>query len=146
MRNTPMPPRRQPMKRPTKPLARSPLKDGSKAALRSSRLAAKAKKPKRWILKRRDDAYRAWVKALPCTLHDVAGHVCWGPVDPHHVKTRGAGGSDAANLIPVCRGFHDEIHQRGRRTTEALYGLDLAHEAARLHARYLTLYPKENAA
>jgi len=36
------------------------------------------------------------------------------PVDAHHVKTRGAGGSDIIeNLMPLCRAHHSEIHAKG---------------------------------
>ncbi|NIT03478.1 DUF968 domain-containing protein [Candidatus Saccharibacteria bacterium] len=33
----------------------------------------------------------------------------------HHVKSRGAGGSDAkSNLMPLCLEHHNEIHRKGR--------------------------------
>ena len=32
----------------------------------------------------------------------------------HHVKTRGAGGSDEPwNLMPLCQAHHNEIHMKG---------------------------------
>lgn len=37
------------------------------------------------------------------------------PSDPHHIRTRGAGGGDSAeNLIALCRMHHTEIHQIGQ--------------------------------
>lgn len=32
-------------------------------------------------------------------------HVCCGPVDPDHIRTRGAGGGDE-QVWPLCRGAH----------------------------------------
>ena len=33
---------------------------------------------------------------------------CTAGLDPHHIKTRGAGGGDTrSNLISLCRGHHD---------------------------------------
>lgn len=37
------------------------------------------------------------------------------PVDPHHVKTRGAGGSDLL-AVPLCRVHHVEVGFRGSNT------------------------------
>lgn len=40
---------------------------------------------------------------------------CWGPRDPHEIKTRARGGSilDPENILIVCRGHHDwiDLHQ-----------------------------------
>lgn len=34
------------------------------------------------------------------------------PLDIHHIKSRGSGGSDEVhNLIPLCRSCHIEIHK-----------------------------------
>lgn len=39
---------------------------------------------------------------------------CFEGVVAHHIKTRGAGGSDEVeNLMPVCQKHHLEIHQHG---------------------------------
>lgn len=36
------------------------------------------------------------------------------PSDPHHISSRGSGGHDTpANLVPLCRIHHTEIHQIG---------------------------------
>lgn len=48
------------------------------------------------------------------------------PSDPHHVKSRGAGGTDEMeNLIPLCRRHHVEIHQIGRKTFVKKYSLNI---------------------
>lgn len=68
----------------------------------------------------------ALCRALPCI---VCGR---GPSDPHHVKSRGAGGRDE-HTVPLDRQHHDELHTIGRHAFEKKYGVDLVHEAARLH-------------
>jgi len=45
---------------------------------------------------------------------------------PDHVKTVGSGGKDRKNLIPVCYKHHTERHNKGRKTFEDKYGIELA--------------------
>ena len=45
---------------------------------------------------------------------------CSGRVDPHHIKTKGAGGLDT---VPLCRKHHAECHAIGRWTFAKKYGL-----------------------
>ncbi len=57
------------------------------------------------------------VAAKPCA---VCG--CIGPNDPHHIRSRGAGGGDTPeNLISLCRSHHNEIHQTGDTTFTCKY-------------------------
>jgi hypothetical protein len=57
-------------------------------------------------------------KELPCSVCGIKP-----PSDPHHYKTRGAGGDDSLeNLISLCRKHHNEIHQIGVLTFMAKYG------------------------
>ena len=65
-----------------------------------------------------------YIRTLPC----VACHLP-GPSDPHHVKSRGAGGKAENNLIPLCRVHHTEIHQQGVKTFAKKWGLDLKAKA-----------------
>lgn len=52
---------------------------------------------------------RQAVKRMPCF---VCGSL--NRVDPCHVKTFGSSGIDAWwNLVPMCRGHHDEQHRIG---------------------------------
>jgi len=83
---------------------------------------------------RRDPAFTGWVRSLPCLLRGE--HVCWGPVQVCHVKSRGAGGVDHGNVVPMCAGAHDE-QGRGIQSFERKHGLDLRLEAARYHLRYV---------
>jgi hypothetical protein len=52
------------------------------------------------------------------------------PGDPAHVRSRGAGGGDWANVVPMCRAHHSEQHAKGVAQFEADHKLDLAKEAA----------------
>lgn len=83
-----------------------------------------------------------YVRTLGCLVCNAR------PVDPAHVRSRGAGGHawiDAphvgylgplaprvGNLVPLCRTHHREQHDHGIRTFEERHGLDLAEEAARI--------------
>jgi hypothetical protein len=50
---------------------------------------------------------------------------CFGPVDRHHIKTRGAGGKDIEeNIIFLCRKHHTEVHAIGRVTFFKKYGIE----------------------
>ncbi len=97
-----------------------------------------------------DEPYRTWVRAQGCVLrgrwcHDDnqipafqdSYHVCWGPVEFHHVKTRGAGGKDRGNGVGLCTTGHRSFHDLGRATFDARYAIDLAHVARELEAAYL---------
>lgn len=70
------------------------------------RKRAKLRRSKRKV----DAAYLAYVRTLPCcaphtwaTAHDLGF-----PSDPHHTKSRGAGGSDR-DTIPLWRGCHRDV-------------------------------------
>jgi len=63
-----------------------------------------------------NDEFKAYVRDLPCL-------VCGANSDPHHVRTRGAGGKDNANLVPLCREHHQELHTIGVLTFEDKYKL-----------------------
>jgi 5-methylcytosine-specific restriction endonuclease McrA len=47
------------------------------------------------------------------------------PTEPHHIKSVGSGGGDTPeNVLPVCRGCHDDIH-RGNAPRDRLLALAL---------------------
>jgi hypothetical protein len=66
-------------------------------------------------------------RSLPCVVCGVS------PSDPAHVRSRGAGGTDA-DTVPLCRTHHQEQHQIGLRSFERLHGLDLELVARSLRA------------
>jgi len=70
-------------------------------------------KPKRF----KSALYLDFIRALPCMFcHSPP------PSDPHHVTTRGAGGSDLT-AVPVCRKHHIEVGQIGKWEMEKRYGV-----------------------
>jgi hypothetical protein len=78
-----------------------------------------------------DEAYRDYIRGLPCCVSGLY------PVDPAHVKSRGSGGADLGNMVPLVHHLHRELdHQIGRREFEAKYGVDLAAIARNLGERY----------
>ena len=88
---------------------------------------------------RRDPAYAKWVRSGLCLI----GEQCFGTgVEACHVKTRGAGGDDRGNLVPLCRQHHREQHTIGIRSFGRKYGVDLLAHAQHLATVYAGL-PKE---
>lgn len=86
---------------------------------------------------RRDEGLTAWIRTLPCTVAGFLGGPdgCRGRIDPAHLQTRGAGGYDRNNEVPLCRRHHDE--QEGHTAEfEAKYGVNLREIAARLTQVY----------
>jgi len=73
--------------------------------------------------------YAELVRSLPCVVCDRS------PCDPHHVRSRGAGG-DKSDLCPLCRRCHALLHTMGRESFEHRFQLDLEAEAATLWAEY----------
>ena len=78
-----------------------------------------------------------FVRGLPCLVCRAR------PVDPAHVRSRGAGGhawigdpdnpaTARGNLVPLCRKHHREQHDTGLRSFETKHGLVLAAEAERI--------------
>ena len=96
-----------------------------------------------------DEFYRAWIRQWECVIGgayraalfvNTRGrfyeHRCFGRVQVCHVKSRGAGGPDHGNVVPMCAGAHEEQHRRGLRAFEKRYRCDLASAAASYWARY----------
>jgi hypothetical protein len=98
--------------------------------------------------KARDRAYLDWIKSLDCRVPlSYAYHVgmgnrcCWFPpgrpcIEPAHVKTKGSGGADRGNTVPLCPLHHDE-QEGDTEGFESVYGISLKLEAARLLVRYI---------
>jgi hypothetical protein len=89
--------------------------------------------------KRRDPKYIAWIKERDCLNCGKR------PVDPAHIKTRGAGGDDRKNVVPLCRSCH--ASQEGRtKEFEMETGLDLRLCAEWLTGQYVAAHPELGAA
>lgn len=100
-------PRRKP-KKVRKPLKRSPVTRGKKIK-RFARL--------------REPKLLAYVRTLPCILRTirVTGGPCEGITEAAHLKSRGAGGADKFNVIPLCTKHHREQHRIGIQSFAAKY-------------------------
>jgi hypothetical protein len=114
----------------------------SKPLARSGRLRRTAPikaKGKSRFPKRRDPIYTDWVRQQPCLLTRMGycgEHHCLGRVQVCHVKSRGAGGDDHANVVPLCGAAHFAQHSRGIQTCQREWGVDLHATAAKLYERY----------
>jgi len=91
--------------------------------------------------------YGEWIREQECAaagevnLFDWPGKTdrgscCYGPIEAHHVRTRGAGGKAERNLVPLCLLHHADLHRHGRATFEKLTGTHLKALAARLWSEY----------
>lgn len=72
--------------------------------------------------------------------------VCLDKIDAAHAtRDRGMGGvnSSASDVVYLCRAHHDELAHVGRAAFETRYGVDLAHEAARVAAGDTDQLPPE---
>jgi hypothetical protein len=96
---------------------------------RSSRIKARGR-PKHRVSGKPDEAYRDWIRAQRCCISGKRG------VEACHVKSRGAGGTDRGNLVPLTRDLHASQHYMGIQSFQALHGVDLAAIACALDARY----------
>lgn len=75
-----------------------------------------------------DEEYLGWVRGKPCVICERRG-------EPHHVKSKGAGGSDR-QVVPLCRVCHTEIHKIGRKTFEGRHNVNLLSNARTLYTQY----------
>lgn len=100
-------------------MKRTPLTRGGPLK-RTTALRKRGRKGSRFP-HRRDPAYCAWIRTHDCLI----GRDCAGRVECAHVKTRGAGGMDVANTVPLCTRHHREQHSHGIRTFERKYRVDL---------------------
>jgi hypothetical protein len=78
-------------------------------------------------------AYLAWIRRLPCV---VSNHECEGTVEAAHVKSKGAGGCDEGNTLPLCAGHHYIQHTIGIRSFAVRYEKNLELIAANLLLEY----------
>ena len=115
--------------------------------LKRSRIRARGKRSKRsggnlfpgYI----DEAYRTWIRGRQCLIAGRAPrwvslhNRCEGVTQAAHIRSRGAGGADHQNLLPLCVLHHHEQHEIGKLSFEARYTLSLRDEAASLWKRFV---------
>jgi len=91
----------------------------------------KLPKPKR----EKDDEFVRWLHGWKCCVPNCG---VW-PVDAHHVKSRGAGGSDR-QAIPLCHFHHvmggSAVHKVGILTFQKMHAIDLEAQVERFNALY----------
>lgn len=78
-----------------------------------------------------DEDFLDFVRQHPCTVCGESG------VHAHHLRTRGAGGSDYT-AVPLCGLHHQQWHQLGNRPFREKTGVDLWHVSAQLVAEYFS--------
>lgn len=118
-------------------MKRTPIRPGRKSLARRAmprRSGPIKAKGRRRFPRGEDRAYQAWIRSLPC--HLARRGRCRGVVEACHVKSKGAGGGDRGNLLPLCTAHHREQHDRGIATFAQRYGLDLGQVAGLLDAVY----------
>jgi hypothetical protein len=102
--------------------------------LKKSRLKSRGKRTKKsggaLFWKRRDPVYREWIRMWACLLRGCdPAHQCplgiFG-AECAHVKSRGAGGDDFANCVPLCAFHHAQQHRLGIKTFERRHGFTVS--------------------
>ena len=82
--------------------------------------------------KAKRDAEAFAAQAELCRTLDCSACGAWGPSDPAHVRSRGAGGKDRGNVIPLCRVCHMQQHAWGWPVFAERTGIDPDEIACRL--------------
>ena len=80
-----------------------------------------------------DPEVAAGARALGCAVKGKRGklngrswlHECDGPVEAHHIKSRGAGGKNEGNTVGLCRRAHDQLHTMGSKSFPLAYSINL---------------------
>jgi hypothetical protein len=76
------------------------------------------------------EEYLDYIRKQRCV---VCGQTC---VDPHHLKTVGAGGADFT-AVPLCREHHDYAHKMGVSRFKNRYAIDLFEVALTLLIKWV---------
>ena len=73
-----------------------------------------------------DKAFQGFVRGHPCLLHEKETHIS-GRVEFAHLKSRGSGGKDAGNGVPLCGMAHRRsplsLHMLAEEDFEKVWGL-----------------------
>lgn len=93
--------------------------------IRRTPLAKVNNKRKRKLYAKNFGDYADLIRQMPCV---VCGRF---DCEPHHVKSRGAGG-DKSSLVPLDRRCHIMFHAMGKESFERRFMIDLESEAALL--------------
>lgn len=98
---------------------------------------------------RRDPQFLAWIRQQRCCVSGVrSGELIEVPfaggttgkvraiIEAAHVKSRGSGGDDRGNTVPMELSVHRSIHSIGHKTFQRRHGIDLAELAAKYAADF----------
>ncbi len=82
-----------------------------------------------------------YISKQNCLLYDEYGYECRGKTHSHHIVSRGAGGKEINNLIPLCASHHvmgaNSIHFLGKKTFEKKYKINLKEEGVKYFDQYM---------
>lgn len=107
---------------------KAPLKRSGKPIARRTRLKTKGRSR---FAHRRNKAFAQWVADFRCCIGYYGldpSHDCplgYLGSEAAHIKSRGAGGDDARNIVPLCRYHHQEQHTMGIKSFQKKYGIVL---------------------
>lgn len=114
-----------------------------KTRLRSGAPPRATGRPSQRFKKRRNNAYRAWIRSHPCLLlfhRPECYSECHQAAECAHVRTRGAGAADVGECVPLCPLAHRlagwSVHQDGIKSFQKRFGIDLADVAGELAQRW----------
>ena len=85
-------------------------------------------KPRRVV----DEDFLAFVRSRRCCVTRCTA----ADTDPHHLKSRGSGGSDHT-AVSMCRQHHTEVHTLGLITFEKRHEMSLWNENALALGEYI---------
>ncbi len=125
------------------PVKRSPVKRSRKPIPKVNKKRGGHRFPKNV-----DEPFKEWMRANFRCL--IAGHdpkIACPLVEPAqvaHIKSRGAGGKDVGETVPLCAHHHLEQHRIGVKSFAEKYGLDLK-AAARWYAEQYRAVPRSGA-
>lgn len=106
-------------------------------------------KGRRRFPKGEDREYLAWIRTLLCAagregrplLSCSITAIAFGGSEAAHVRSKGAGGHDKGNTVPLCSAHHREQHTIGIRSFCHKYSVDLKQLATDYASRYEREHP-----
>lgn len=84
----------------------------------------------------RDPTYLEYIRSFPCAACLKNGRQQATRTEAAHVKSRGAGGPDVGNTIPLCHECHMNQHTWGIKAFQRRTHLNMADLALQLGVRY----------
>ena len=108
-----------------------------------------SRKPEPRFKQGRDQDFLSWLRRQPCCISGVSsgdlitvtfpsGRTArmLAIIEASHVRSRGAGGEDKGNTVPMELSEHRRIHRIGIKTYQREKGIDLKAMALRYAERY----------